>query len=53
MAEVEHWNRALADVGFEEMPKDQYDRWLNALEQEKARQASQQAAARFAPTAAK
>ena len=53
MAEVERWNRALADVGFEEMPKEQYDRWLNALEQEKARQASQQAAARFAPTAAK
>ncbi|WP_143164283.1 transglutaminase family protein [Hymenobacter daecheongensis] len=53
MAEVERWNRALAEVGFEEMPKEQYDRWLNALEQEKARLASQQAAARFAPTAAK
>ncbi|RIY05084.1 hypothetical protein [Hymenobacter rubripertinctus] len=53
MAEVERWNQALAEVGFEEMPKDQYDRWLNALEQEKARLASQQAAARFAPSAAK
>ena len=53
MAEVEHWNRILADVGFEEMPKEQYNQWLNALEQEKGRQTSQQAAARFAPTAAK
>lgn len=51
MAEVERWNRALADVGFEEMPKDHYNRWLNALEQEKARQASQQTATRFAPSA--
>jgi len=53
MAEVERWNRALADVGFEEMPKEQYNQWLRALEQEKGRQTSQQAAARFAPTAAK
>lgn len=53
MAEVEHWNRILADVGFEEMPKEQYNQWLNALEQEKGRQISQQAAARFAPSAAK
>jgi len=53
MAEVERWNRALADVGFEEMPPEQYNKWLNALEQEKARQTSQQAAARFAPSAAK
>lgn len=53
MAEVERWNRALADVGFEEMPKEQYNQWLHALEQEKGRQASQQAAARFAPSAAK
>ena len=53
MAEVERCNRALADVGFEEMPKEQYNQWLNALEQEKGRQTSQQAAARFAPTAAK
>lgn len=50
MAEVEGWNRALADVGFEEMPKAQYNQWLHAMEQEKARQASQQAATRFAPT---
>lgn len=53
MAEVERWNRALADVGFEEMPPEQYNQWLHALEQEKARQTSQQAAARFASSAAK
>ena len=53
MAEVERWNRTLADVGFEEMPPEQYNKWLRALEQEKARQTSQQAAARFAPTSAK
>jgi hypothetical protein len=52
-AEVERWNRALAEVGFEEMPKEQYNRWLHAQEQEKARQLSQQAAARFSHSAAK
>ncbi len=51
MAEVDRWNRALADVGFEEMPPEQYSQWLNAIEKEKAHQASQQAATRFAPTA--
>jgi len=50
MAEVDRWNRALAEVGFEEMPPEQYSRWLNAVEKEKARQASQQATTRFAPT---
>ncbi len=53
MAEVERWNQALADLGFEEMPKEQYNRWLHSLEQEKARQTSQQAAAHFAPSSAK
>lgn len=49
--EVERWNQALADVGFEEMPKEQYNNWLQGLEQEKARQLSQQAATRFAHAA--
>lgn len=53
MVEVERWNQALTDVGFEEMPKEKYNHWLHALEQERARQTSQQAAAHFAPAAAK
>lgn len=53
MAEVERWNRALADVGFEEMSEEQYNRWLQGEEEEKARQLSQQAAARFAPSPSK
>ena len=53
MVEVERWNQALADLGFEEMPKEKYNRWLHALEQEKASQASQQATTRFARPATK
>jgi len=53
LVEVERWNRALAEVGFEEMPAERYSQWLREAEQEKARQASQKAASRFAPASAK
>jgi hypothetical protein len=46
-AAVQKWQRGLQEWGFEEMPKEQYNSWLNSLEAEKARQESGRAAARF------
>ncbi len=50
LAEVDRWNRALAEVSYEEMPPEHYSRWLTALEKEKARQAGPPATTHFAPT---
>ncbi|OON65254.1 hypothetical protein [Hymenobacter sp. CRA2] len=51
MEEVERRKRAVAELGHEDMPAEQYARWLQQVEQEQARVAGQQAASRFAQTA--
>lgn len=45
--EVERRKRTLDELGFEEMPKAQYNKWLQSLEVLKAQEASQRTAARF------
>ncbi len=45
--EVERRKRTLDERGFEEMPKAQYNKWLQSLEVIKAQEASQRTAARF------
>ena len=52
-AEVVRWTRELAAVGFEEIPPEQYARWLKSAQDEQHRQEGQQAAANFLKTAAK
>lgn len=51
-ADVTKWAQAVREVGHEDMPPDQYARWLNATNQEQTRQDAQQAA-RFEQTAHK
>lgn len=51
-ADVAKWAQAVREVGHEDMPPDQYARWLNATNQEQTRQDAQQAA-RFEQTAHK
>lgn len=51
-AEVAKWAQAVRELGHEEMPPEQYGRWLNAVNQEQARQSAQQAA-RFQQTTSK
>ncbi len=51
-AEVTKWAQAVREVGHEEMPPEQYARWLNATNQEQARQAAQRAT-QFEQTARK
>jgi hypothetical protein len=46
-AEVGRWTRELAAVGFEEIPPEQYTRWLKSAQAEGQRQAGQQAATNF------
>ncbi|WP_125932554.1 hypothetical protein [Hymenobacter glacialis] len=53
MEEVERRKRAVEELGHEEMPADQYARWLKQVEQEQTRVAGQQAASRFEQTAKK
>jgi len=48
---VERRKRTLDELGFEEMPKAQYNKWLQSLEVVKAQEASQRTAARFQQTA--
>lgn len=52
-AAVERSTQALAAVGYEEIPKEQYARWLQSAQDEQRRQESRQAAARFGQPAAK
>lgn len=51
--EVQRWQQALDAVGYEEIPQALYARWLKSAEDEKHRQESRQATARFAQSAAK
>lgn len=51
-ADVVKWAQAVREVGHEDMPPDQYARWLNATNREQTRQDAQQAA-RFEQTAHK
>lgn len=46
-AGVAQRRHTLDEMGFEEMPKAQYNKWLQSLEVVKAKEASQRAAARF------
>jgi hypothetical protein len=53
MEEVERRKRSVDELGHEEMPADQYARWLNQVNEQQNRAAGQQAAARFEQTARK
>jgi hypothetical protein len=53
MEEVERRTRAVNELGHEEMPPEQYARWLNQVNEQQNRAAGQQAAARFEQTARK
>lgn len=52
-AEVTRSNQALAAIGFEEIPPEQYARWLSSAQTEQHRQESRQAAAGFLKPTAK
>ena len=52
-ADVQRRQQALDALGYEEIPKEQYARWLQSAEEEKHRQESRQATARFLQTAQK
>lgn len=50
---VEQRTRALEELGYEEMPAEQYSRWLQQVAEEKTRRAGEQAATRFGNTVQK
>ncbi|MBD2766320.1 hypothetical protein IC235_00255 [Hymenobacter sp. BT664] len=52
-AEVVRSNQGLAAIGYEEIPPEQYARWLNSAQDEQHRQESLQAAAGFLKPAAR
>lgn len=52
-SEIVHSNQALAAIGYEEIPPEQYARWLNSAQDEKQRLESLQTSAGFLKPTAK
>ena len=53
LAAVEQCTRALDELSYEEMPAEQYSRWLQQEEEAQTRRAGEQAATRFGKTVQK